>query len=60
MREFNKPAYEILRERNAKFASKETYTKSLADYIADGLNRRQAERSAQADVQAEGLPAPDQ
>lgn len=58
MREFNKPAWEILQERKPSYASKKAYTSSLADYIAEGLTRKQAERSAQADVQAQGLPQP--
>lgn len=59
MREFNKPAWELLQERNPKFASKKTYTKSLADYIAEGLTRKQADGAAREDVAADGLPQPD-
>jgi hypothetical protein len=55
MREFNKPAWEILAERKPSYAAKKQYYKSLADYIAEGLTRRQADVEAKADVQAEGL-----
>jgi hypothetical protein len=59
MREFNKPAWELLQERNPKYASKKVYHSSLADYIAEGLTRRQAEREALGEVQSQGLPTPE-
>ncbi|MBF7012544.1 hypothetical protein QUC32_23125 [Novosphingobium resinovorum] len=59
MREFNKPAWAILAERSPGFASKQTYTKSLADYMAQGMARRDAEGMAREDVAADGLPDPD-
>lgn len=59
MREFNKPAYELLAERNPKFASKKRYTKSLVDYMQSGLTRREARGAALEDVAVEGLPAPE-
>ncbi|WP_313438667.1 hypothetical protein [Novosphingobium sp.] len=58
MREFNKPAWEILEERSPGFASKRQYTKSLADYMAEGMSRRDAQTSAREDVAAYGLPEP--
>lgn len=58
MAEFNKPAWEILAERNDNYASKKSYTRSLQDYIAEGLTKREAERNAEQDVLAEGLPLP--
>lgn len=58
MREFNKPAWELLQERNPKFASKKVYHSSLADYIAEGLTRKQAEAEASTEVEAQGLPQP--
>ncbi|MGH6746389.1 hypothetical protein [Novosphingobium sp.] len=59
MQEFNKPAWEILADRNAGYASKKQYTKSLADYVAEGMSRRDAEATASEDVAAYGLPQPD-
>lgn len=59
MREFNKPAWELLQERKPTFAAKKTYHSSLADYIAEGLTRRQAEASARDEVAAQGLPQPE-
>lgn len=59
MREFNGPAWELLAERDPSFASKRTYTHSLADYIAEGMTRNAARREALADVGAEGLPKPE-
>ncbi|WJY17678.1 hypothetical protein QQS45_08455 [Alteriqipengyuania flavescens] len=59
MRAFNKPAWEILSERSPSYAAKRSYTKSLTDYIAEGVAREQAERWAEEDVEAEGLPQPE-
>lgn len=59
MAEFNKPAWELLAERNPKFASKKAYNKSLQDYIAEGMIRKEAEKLAEEDVRMEGLPAPE-
>lgn len=58
MREFNKPAWELLAERSPTFASKREYTRSLADYMQEGWSRREAEASALGEVEAQGLPAP--
>jgi hypothetical protein len=56
MREFNKPAWDLLAERSDTFAAKREYTRSLTDYIAEGMRRGEAERAAQEDVEAYGLP----
>lgn len=56
MAEFNKPAWEILEQRSPTYAGKKAYNKSLQDYIAMNLETRQAERLAERDVQALGLP----
>jgi hypothetical protein len=58
MREFNKPAWELLAERNPGFASKREYTRSLADYMHEGMSRREAQAGALEDVEAQGLPSP--
>jgi hypothetical protein len=58
MAKFNKPAWELLAERSPSYASKKSYNRSLQDYIAEGLSKREAERSAEQDVLAEGLPLP--
>ena len=61
IRSFNKPAWEILAERNPNFAAKRTYTRSFTDYMSPeggSMNRRDAKAAALEDVEADGLPAP--
>lgn len=58
MAKFNKPAWEILNERNPTYAGKKAYTKSLADYIAQGMTEREASANAKAETEALGLPTP--
>lgn len=59
MKEFNEPAYEIMQERNPKFAGKKVYYKSLQDYIkVDGLKQKAAEKAAAQDTFDEGFPIP--
>lgn len=56
MREFNKPAWDILMERSDSYAAKKTYHTSLSDYLAAGMRRDEARRAAEEDVEAYGLP----
>ncbi|VWX46625.1 hypothetical protein [Novosphingobium sp. 9U] len=58
MRDFNAPARELLMERNPQYASDRTAMKSLSDYMAEGLSRRDAAGQAMQDVAAMGLPEP--
>jgi hypothetical protein len=58
MRDFNAPARELLMERNPTYAADRTAMKSLADYMAEGLSRREAAVEATADVREMGLPVP--
>jgi hypothetical protein len=58
MNDFNKDARERLMERNPTYAADRAAMKSLADYMAEGIGRRDAEAMAAADVQQAGLPQP--
>ncbi len=58
MAEFNKDARAILMERNPTYAADKVAMKSLSDYMAEGMSRRDAADEARRDVEAEGLPEP--
>lgn len=58
MREFNKPAWEILRERNPQFDANKTYMSSFEDYLREGQSPKEAEAWALEDVESYGLPDP--
>lgn len=58
MAEFNKPARELFAERNQHYAADKAGMKSLADYMAQGMSRRDSTEAAQDDVRAMGLPEP--
>ncbi|WP_375292397.1 hypothetical protein [Sphingomonas melonis] len=58
MRDFNKPARELFAERNPTYAADKAAAKSLADYMAEGIARRDAAAMAREDTRASGLPEP--
>lgn len=58
MRDFNKPARELFAERNPTYAADKAAAKSLSDYMAEGIARRDAEAWARQDTLASGLPEP--
>lgn len=59
MRAFNKPTWELLTERSPTYASKKEYTRSLADYLDQGMARSEAKSATLQDLEAAGLPEPD-
>lgn len=59
MRDFNKPARELLAERHPTYAADRAGMKSLADYMAEGMARKDAKAFAVEDVQQMGLPVPE-
>lgn len=58
MAEFNKDARAILTERNPTYAADKAAMKSLSDYMAEGIARRDAQQMATEDVRQMGLPEP--
>lgn len=56
MKAFNKPAWEILMERNPGYAAKKTYHSSFVDYMKEGMDEKSADTEAKLDVEFEGLP----
>jgi hypothetical protein len=58
MSDFNKSARELLMERNPTYAADKAAMKSLADYMAEGIARREARAMAADDVRQLGLPEP--
>jgi len=58
MADFNKPARELLMERNPTYAADKAAMKSLSDYMAEGMSRKDAATYAREDTLAEGLPEP--
>lgn len=59
MAEFNEPAREILEERDPQYLANRAAFKSLTDYMAEGMSRRDAEAQARDDNQRFGLLSPD-
>jgi hypothetical protein len=59
MRDFNKPARELLAERQPAYAADRAGMKSLAEYMAEGMARQDAKAFAVEDVQQMGLPVPE-
>lgn len=55
MRDFNSDARALMEERNPTYAADRAAMKSLQDYMADGMSRRDATDAAKADVNAMGL-----
>ena len=58
MNDFNKDARERLMKRNPTYAADKAAMKSLTDYMAEGIARRDAQAMAVEDVHEMGLPEP--
>lgn len=58
MADFNKPARELMLERNPTYAADKAAMKSLSDYMAEGMNRQKAAEYAREDTLSMGLPEP--
>ena len=58
IRSFNRPARDLLMERDPTYTARVTGMKAFRAYLKDGQSHMQAVANAEADVADEGLPRP--